>query len=250
MDCGVIHQELVGWDQTKLDDFYSLDYHSKFQKSKGLGEYGSSERYEHDVAVSNMRLNEYSNFLDHTSGGLDIGSSNAAFVYTARERGYDCWGLEPGEHLGDSSSTIRGLLTTAPLPAEFWDWVTMHDSIEHMTDLHEALRIVYTILRDNGRAIIDLPDFWDIRGKHHWKKIEHLWFLSEDQLTQIMSDSGFTVADVRRPIPGKLVFYCIKNKIRSSEMGSLPQDDHVAHSSGFQSTLSSQEQAPSRKATT
>ena len=207
-ECGVSHQWLKGWDSKKLNDFYEHEYHKKFQETKGVITY--EDRYQNDCKVADLRLDAYQSMLPQGTCGLDIGSSNSAFVHQARRRGYACLGLEPGEDIGDSEVTIRGLLGEVYINPETRDWITMHDSIEHMVDVSSALVEVSRLLKPNGLVIIDLPDFWKPAGRHHWKAIEHLWFFTVDQMTALLKENGFEVKAIKEPIPGKLVFYAVK----------------------------------------
>ena len=207
-NCGVIHQELPGYDKEKYYSFYQNDYHEGFQKNRGTMTY--DERYEHDVKVSEARLIAYKYYIHPPQVGLDIGSSNSAFVHTANKQGYNCIGLEPGENIGDDEVTMRGTLESAYLIPNHYDFVTMHDSIEHMIDVNASLMKVFDCLKSNGRLIMDLPDYFNEAGKHHWKPIEHLWFFSERQFIELIKKHGFAFDKVTRPIPGKLVFYARK----------------------------------------
>jgi len=119
-------------------------------------------------------------------------------------------GLEPGKDIGDDSVTIRGTLESAYLNPNYFDFVTMHDSIEHMVDVNSALQKVYEILTTGGQLILDLPDYFSPSGSHHWKRIEHLWFFTEDQFQDILKKNGFEVIKITTPIPGKLVYYAKK----------------------------------------
>lgn len=207
-NCGIIHQLLENWNEEKYYNFYKLDYHTKFQKLKKVITY--RERYDHDRAVSKLRLSAYMEFIKPKMIGLDIGSSNSAFVHTANELGFNCVGLEPGYDIGDDNVTIRGVINTANLESDHYDFVTMHDSIEHMVDVNEALGIVKRIIKSNGMLIIDLPDYFIKEGKHHWKYIEHLWFFTKEQFVTLLTRFGFSVEKVTEPIPGKLAFYARK----------------------------------------
>jgi SAM-dependent methyltransferase len=204
--CGVIHQHLNGWTPEDYYNFYKNDYHKSYQEKKGVVTY--QDRYEHDCHVADMRLDAYN--LHTGSIGLDIGSSNSAFVHQARARNLQCLGLEPGDSIGDDSVTIRGTLESCYLNTDHFDFVTMHDSIEHMIDVNSALQKVHLILKQNGKLILDLPDYFNKAGKHHWKPIEHLWFFTEEQFVKIIKSHGFLFDKVTRPIPGKLVFYSRK----------------------------------------
>ena len=208
VQCGVVHQLLEDWDTEKYFNFYKNDYHLKFQKNRGTMTY--EERYDHDCKVARLRIAEYQYFIPGKSVGLDIGSSNSAFVHEVNKLGYQAKGLEPGADIGDDAVTIRGTLDTVDFDPESIDWITMHDSIEHMIDVNRALSQIYAMLKPKGKLILDLPDYFDPAGKHHWKLIEHLWFFDRGQFIYILGKAGFDVVKVTLPIPGKMVFYCEK----------------------------------------
>lgn len=207
-ECLVIHQVLPGWDAEKYFNFYATEYHRDYQKNRGTMTY--EERYEHDCRVAQLRLAAYKDFLKTNSYGLDIGSSNSAFVHEAIKLNYTCLGLEPGKDIGDDAVTVRGTLETVQFNNEQFDWVTMHDSIEHMIDVNSCFKTLYQIIKNDGKLILDLPDYFVLEGKHHWKKIEHLWLFSRNQFASLIEKHNFKVEKITTPIPGKLVFYCTK----------------------------------------
>jgi hypothetical protein len=207
-DCGVIHQRLENWTPEMYIGFYTHDYHLEYQENRGTMTY--EERYLHDCKVSDLRLEAYQEFLTPGSTGVDVGSSNSAFVHKANLLGYKCIGLEPGEAIGDDSVTIRATLETADLAEGSADWATLHDSIEHMIDVNRSFKKLHSIIKTGGMAILDLPDYFIPEGAHHWKKIEHLWLFSRQQFSNLIESHGFTVEKITTPIAGKLVFYARK----------------------------------------
>ena len=208
--CGVVHQSLPGWNSEKYVKFYESDYHEHYQESRGTETY--TARYNHDRNVSKLRLNEYTPVINKGSVGLDIGSSNSAFVHECNDQGYKVIGLEPGKHIGDNQVTIRGTLESVNLEGNHYDFITMHDSIEHMVNINSALEKIHNLLASNGVLILDLPDYFNTAGKHHWKHIEHLWFFSKDDMISILSRHNLQVFKITEPIPGKLVFYSRKKQ--------------------------------------
>jgi len=207
-NCGVIHASLKNWSEEKYLNFYVKDYHDQYMKIKEVITY--QERYEHDQNISRLRLEQYKDFIKSGMKGIDVGSSNSAFVHTCRERNIDCIGLEPGEHIGDNNLTLRETLQTADLQNNEYDFITLHDSIEHMIDVNSSLEKIYDILKKEGIAIIDLPDFFNPSGYHHWKAIEHLWYFKKEQFVMLLTNKKFIIEKITNPIPGKLVFYIRK----------------------------------------
>lgn len=206
--CGILHQALPGWTPQQYTDFYKTEYHNNFQKKKGVITY--DDRYEHDCTVAEKRLKSYQSVLKEGMTGLDIGSSNSAFVHRANLKNLLCTGLEPGQNIGDESVTIRGTLETADLKDNGYDFITMHDSIEHIIDVDSALTRVYAILKTNGYLILDLPDYFVPQGSHHWKHIEHIWLFTKQDLVNILKKFNFEIIEINSPIPGKLVFFARK----------------------------------------
>jgi SAM-dependent methyltransferase len=206
--CKVIHQDLKDFNEEKYYDFYKTTYHIEYQENRGTMTY--EERYEHDRKISKLRFDQYKDYIYPPMVGLDIGSSNSAFVHEGNSLGFSCLGLEPGQNIGDDHVTIRGTLSNVYFNDNHFDFITMHDSIEHMINVNIALTKVYNILKPEGMLLVDLPDYFDPAGQHHWKYIEHLWFFDKDQFKLILENAGFKIRDIKIPIPGKLVFYAKK----------------------------------------
>lgn len=207
-NCGVIHQRLCNWSDVDYINFYKTQYHDSYQEKKGITSY--QDRYDHDCVVAVKRLKEYSPLLTIGWIGLDIGSSNSAFVHCANAHGFKCIGLEPGQDVGDDRVTVRGTLMSVNFPTDQFDFITMHDSIEHMVDATKELQEVHRILKPDGILIIDLPDYFSEEGKHHWKLIEHLWLFTKIDMIKLLQQVGFSVISIKSPIPGKFVFYSRK----------------------------------------
>jgi SAM-dependent methyltransferase len=207
-NCGVIHQYLPDWDHDKLDEWYRKHYHSDVQEAIGHQSYHA--RYENDRKVAMLRLDAYQDLIKENMIGLDIGSSNSAFVHACRERGINCWGVEPGESIGDDSVTIRSTIEDCDLDPSSQDFVTMHDSLEHIVDVDSSLNKLQQFLKPRGILIVDIPDYFSEAGIHHWRIVQHLWFWNQEQMTKLFSTHGLDVFKVTRPIPGKIVFFCEK----------------------------------------
>ena len=79
-----------------------------------------------------------------------------------------------------------------------------------LIDVNLALTKVFNILKPGGMLLVDVPDYFDPSGQHHWKYIEHLWFFDKNQCMLILKKVGFKIKNITIPIPGKLVFYVEK----------------------------------------
>lgn len=209
--CGVMRQDLPGYDKQKYFDYYRDHYHTAEQVK--IGHQAYSERYEHDCRVAEMRLKEYTDSFDLVPGAvcLDIGSSNNAFVDTLNRAGHVCKGIEIGEegrkHL--ETTYCEDLLELA-LEGNQFHLITLHDVFEHLINPLDYLDEIKRILRPDGYLVIDLPDYFIDEGLHHWRPVQHLWFFNKMQTKRILQRAGFRVLCMKKPIASKLIFYCEK----------------------------------------
>lgn len=204
-DCGVTHQTLPNFSTEDLEVFYRQQYHAQHQTDIGLRTY--QERYGHDYSLALKRMEKYSRFFKPNSRGLDVGSSNNAFVDAARSQGFQCYGTEIGESIADPTTTYRQSFESCHFPENYFEFITFHDVFEHLVDPGIALKEICRCLSNNGMLIIDFPDYFDSSGQHHWRPIQHLWYPTNDQLINYIEYHGFKLVSEEHPIPGKRVFY-------------------------------------------
>jgi SAM-dependent methyltransferase len=215
--CGTLHQTLF-MTKEQLDEFYRNEYHGSFQKSPlnkrnpagaFVGSY--SERYEKDLEVARLRLEKYRpSMKSENKEVLDLGSANGAFVDHVKQAGFKAIGVDPGKDVAKNSKNMTQDFLTIGFARGRFGLVTMHDVFEHLIDPVEYLREVHRVLAKDGLVIIDLPDYWTEAGQHHWKLVQHLWFWTEKQMSEVVKFNGFNIEAVDIPIPGKKVFYLRK----------------------------------------
>jgi len=189
--CGIARQD-VDMTEEQLAAWYETRYYD--------GVYTHTREHDLDVAARRMRA-----YGARASGKLlDVGAGNGAFVQIAMEAGLDAWGQDPAVQ-NESDRTYLGHLADVAFPTADFDTITMHDVLEHVPDPVAFLTEVKRILKPGGRLILDFPRFWDAAGRHHWKRIEHLWMLTGNQLMDLLQRVGFDVERACNPIPSKIV---------------------------------------------
>lgn len=207
--CGIIFQNL-SMTPEEYYNFYADDYHMNFQHDRGTPDY--AERYNHDRNIAEQRKKKYNSFLSTPKKILDIGSSNNAFVDVMNEDGHEAYGVEIGE-MGKSFENVYNKdLLDINFPPETFDVITLHDVLEHLIDPTKYLIELHKILKSDSTLVIDFPNFFDPAGYHHWKKIEHLWYITIDRLSELFVKYGFVVSNIDKPIPSKIVFYLNKTE--------------------------------------
>ena len=138
---------------------------------------------------------------------LDIGCAIGTALVVARERGWECTGIE----LSDSSVQIaksQGLriiqaeLEQARLPGNSFDMVTVNHVLEHVSDPGPFLREIRRILRKEGLLFISVPNvhawqFFLLRQNYSWTFHEHHFIhFSTDTLGLLLQRYGFTILEL------------------------------------------------------
>lgn len=188
--CGIQRQHLP--PTTDLGAWYAAQYFD--------GVYTHTR--EHDERVAALRWDAYKLTMD--AHVLDVGCGNGAFVDVGRARGHTVVGQDLATQSA-SASVFVGPLEHVAFPTASFDVVTMHDVLEHWVDPVAALRECARILKEGGRFLLDFPRFHHPAGVHHWKPVEHLWMLREEDLVRLVEQAGFKVTAVTHPIPSKVL---------------------------------------------
>lgn len=202
--CGVQHQIV---DKSELDGYYTKVYHDRV----------FAHGYGQDKHVAKLRLKRY-NLPSSTL--LDVGSNNGAFVDACLESGIQACGVDPGAGCFklDGDHTYGSELHSANFPSSFFDVVTCHDVIEHIADIRGFIREMRRVLKDFATMIVEVPDFDSLDGQHHWRIVEHLWFMNLKQFVNLFEEEGLVVYKVEFPIPGKIAFYLGKAPMKATKI--------------------------------
>lgn len=200
--CGVVRRD-VGMDDAAFKEFYS-NYQPTGKEYMG-------KTYQHDREVATMRCNAYGFGVGQELKVLDVGSGSGAFVDECRARGLMAFGCEVADYAYAQNRDFiySNRLEEVHFPTDHFDRVTCHDVLEHVPDLTAFVDEMFRATKQGGVCIVDFPNFEDKAGQHHWKE-EHLWYLTEEQLTAVLKKAGFTITDVQHPIESKTTVYCNK----------------------------------------
>lgn len=205
--CGIIRQTAI--------PFQTSEQYTEYYKSYPPTEKSYTKKtYKHDRRVAGLRCDSYEipNAKTEILETLDVGSGSGAFVDECRSRGHESFGCELGTYHYEENGTYihrKGLLDIH-FPTDHFDIVTCHDVVEHVLDPVEFLKEMFRITKQNGRCVIDFPNFFDEKGNHHWKDSEHVWFFTEEQLANLLTTIGFNVDSIKNPLKTRSVFYATK----------------------------------------
>jgi SAM-dependent methyltransferase len=99
---------------------------------------------------------------------LDVGCSNGEFMFSAKKRGFQVFGVELNPLTAkiaqkNKLDVFMGTLDQAKFKKDYFDVIFLGDVIEHMSDPKGLLRECHKLLKKNGLLIVITPNldgFW------------------------------------------------------------------------------------------
>jgi 2-polyprenyl-3-methyl-5-hydroxy-6-metoxy-1,4-benzoquinol methylase len=133
---------------------------------------------------------------------LDIGCATGFLLDEAKKQGWEAYGVELSKWAANFArekfglNIFEGLLKDAKFPYNYFDAITMIDSIEHLSSPKEELEEVRRILKPNGVLCISTPDIDSFLSKFleaKWWGIKqaHLFYFSRKTLSRMLDAVGF-----------------------------------------------------------
>jgi SAM-dependent methyltransferase len=142
---------------------------------------------------------------------LDIGCGTGHLLRAFADKGWETRGIEPGEEARGYAVDKFGLKVEdepalATLPDASFDVVSMWHVLEHVHDVRERMKQVKRLLKEDGLAVVALPNHaaWD--AKHYgplwaaWDVPRHLYHFNREAVAKLARESGFVVKAVL-PMP-------------------------------------------------
>jgi len=143
---------------------------------------------------------------------LDIGCSTGLFLNMAKKSGWETYGIDINEKAIEYAKTKYNLnvkaqdLETSNFPSNYFDVVTLFDSIEHMPNPLFALREAYRILKPNGLLLITTPNIDGLFPKityylfaktigawEHPTPPGHLYQFSQKTISKLLDRAKFNI---------------------------------------------------------
>lgn len=185
-----------------------------------------------DEKQESMRIRKIEQFV---KGGklLDVGASSGFFLSEVKKRSnWRIYGIEYAKEAARIANKqyqlqlIEGELETAKLPNNYFDVITMHSVLEHISSPVHAIKIVWKKLKRNGLFVFNVPNLhsfefclFTMLGRTSPGFIfEHLYYFTPGLVKNILSDNGFVTLDItsrhystlrlppRRPVIGVITF--------------------------------------------
>lgn len=149
---------------------------------------------------------------------LDVGCGFGQTLAYHTARGCEVYGVEADENILRVAEKFGfkvhvGLFDDRLYEAEFFDYVTMDQVIEHVTDPVATLRGVARILKPGGTAILSTPNAggWGAKffGRRwiNWHAPYHVQFFSRRSMRLAAEQAGLTLSKVKTITNSEWLYY-------------------------------------------
>ncbi len=192
--CGLI------WSDPRQDDDSIKDYYSKGYRREYKGITIPKKKHVHRHAREALkRYRFFGDLIEKGTRLLDIGAGNGVFVYCLRRLGHDAQGIEPDENHSRYGREVLGTPLATGFASDLqdqavYDMITLHHVLEHMTDPLSELKHIRSMLKPEGKLVVEVPNAEDIRQdpKNRYHKA-HIYTFNPENLTAMGEKAGFSV---------------------------------------------------------
>lgn len=139
---------------------------------------------------------------------LDVGCGNGTYLEKITAHGVEAVGIEPSE-AGYEEARRKGLnvmnvgLYEAQFPDNYFDYITLHQVLEHLSDPRQALEKLKRILKKNGQIVISVPNYNSCAFRlfrQYWPGLDaprHLYTFSDYNLREYAEKVQLKVIKIR-----------------------------------------------------
>lgn len=164
---------------------------------------------------------------------LDVGCGYGTFLNSAKNLGFEVWGIDISESLIRAAKKFYHLENIFPLTLDkfivnykppLFDVITLFEVFEHLTNPHEIICLIKKILKKNGYLVLTVPnlerfgnrkELWDMPPHHFFR-----WRYKT--LKDFLNREGFSIVDFKiQPLP--LNFFYLKGYSSFGIVGVLNQ---------------------------
>lgn len=211
--CGSLRFERLwekdGFDYIRCSDCRVVRVNPQLNEKNVQEIYSSSHRYRSrdrilDRAYPYYRLSLLKKLEAYRQDGhlLDVGCSRGYFIASAQRQSWDSCGTDIASddvaHARDilKQNALFGDLRTLSFPDEYFDVVTLFDTLEHLREPGATLKEINRILRKGGLLYVETPNF-DSLPKMIWGRgwsvffPWHFYYFTPQSLRAAVESRGF-----------------------------------------------------------
>jgi SAM-dependent methyltransferase len=182
-----------------IDEYYRSHYRQHYKKSRLPGR----RKILRGVLGALERRRSLGALLAPGLRVLDVGSGAGELVLVLRAAGVEATGLEPDEAYAEFAREVlrvpvqTGAVSTASVPPESLDLVTMYHALEHVADPVAVVAAIASWLKVSGRLVIEVPNVESVaQAPAHRFHFAHLFTFSPGTLSAVAARGGLEPVDV------------------------------------------------------
>jgi len=149
---------------------------------------------------------------------LDIGCGIGATLAYHKNRGCEAIGMEADENVQHIAKRYgldirRGIFDGSQFDTGYFDYVTLDQVAEHVTDPHALMRGIARVLKPGGTVIITTPNPRSLGAKLfgrkwlNWHVPYHIQFYTPRSLAVLAKDAGLRLVRSETATPSEWQFY-------------------------------------------
>jgi SAM-dependent methyltransferase len=149
---------------------------------------------------------------------LDIGCGIGATLAYHKARGCEAIGMEADQNVQPIAQRYgldirQGIFDGSQFDSSYFDYVTLDQVAEHVTDPHALMRGMARVLKPGGKVIITTPNPQStsarIFGRKwlNWHVPYHIQFYSRESLTRVAEGAGLKLVKMETTTPSEWQLY-------------------------------------------
>ena len=192
----------------KLPEYYkSEDYISHTDTKRNLLE--KAYHVVRNISL-NRKLKLINSFTSEDKNLLDVGCGTGDFLQIAQQNDWIVFGVEPNNEArqianSKTNNSVSDIEQLLEFPKQSFDVITLWHVLEHLPNLEEQVSILKSLLRENGRLIIAVPNYKSYDAEYYknfWAAFDvprHLWHFNQESISKLFSKENMEVVE-RHPM--------------------------------------------------
>jgi len=190
----------------QLSDYYKTeDYISHTDSKRNLFE--KAYHFVRDISLK-RKLKLINSFNSEEKNLLDIGCGTGDFLKVAQENNWNIFGIEPNEDARTianrkTQDSVFNIEKLSQFKKQSFDVITLWHVLEHLLNLEEQIRMLKSLLKENGTLIIAVPNFKSFDATHYksfWAALDvprHLWHFSRSSIDKLFFKEEMKIVKTR-----------------------------------------------------
>lgn len=176
-------------DERKFEKFERFVWHARINSIKRFLYNHSPIMPENPLSSGNLNF-------------LDIGSSFGGFLQTAKEAGFNAYGIEIAKYAAEYAkkrglAIFNGDLLNAKYKNQFFHVITLIEVIEHLANPDKVFNKLSELLGSGGLLVIQTANFsgWQAikeKENYHYYLPGHFYYYNAELLLKILQKRGFS----------------------------------------------------------